>query len=357
MDRREFWGKFIWVLGLLLLLGCVRPAASVEAAPSPALQPGSVSVEAPGPQAPVQVVVTAVPTPTPTPSPTPSPTPMPTPTPTPTPTPAPFAAAALPTDRRPARYLTASQTEGLYFWAEKGLYLAYGQVGNDAVGFYPADESGYVVPGSAPVEEARLVPLYTPADPPKKEGEKLLVLYLPNQSVVSFHGENGEWVEDRIMICSSGAGKNATPTGHYKITDRYEYKLLGSKEEETLCYGFRACRFNNGRLFHSVPISYDAGHDRKKAHALTKMRNYEKLGRTASHGCVRLTVIDAKYIYDLSATDTVNVWVTKNQGPTPTKPPEISWSSPYTNRKGYGWDPTDPYPGNPYHTATPSPDA
>ena len=73
-------------------------------------------------------------------TPTPSPTPVPTPTPTPTPTPAPFVAADLPADRRPARYLVAAQTEGLFYWADRDMYLAYGQVGNDEPGFYPADD-------------------------------------------------------------------------------------------------------------------------------------------------------------------------------------------------------------------------
>ena len=228
------------------------------------------------------------------------------------------------------------------------MYLAYGQVGKDQIGFYPADETGHVTPGAAPEERACLVPLYTPADPPQKEGEKLLVLYRPSQSVVSFHGENGEWIEDRIMICSSGRRGNATPVGRYTIYQRYEYKLLGSEEEDTLCYGFWACRFYKGHLFHSVPISYDAGYDKAKAHRMTKMNSYKKLGTRASHGCVRLTVADAKYVYDLSGTDTVSVWVTQDNGPTPPKPPKIIWNEPYTDKNGFGWDPTDPDPANPY---------
>ena len=69
----------------------------------------------------------------------------------------------------------------LFYWPDRDLYLAYGQVGNKGVGFYPADERGNVERGADRVEEARLVPLYTPAEPPTKEGEKLLVLYLPGQ--------------------------------------------------------------------------------------------------------------------------------------------------------------------------------
>ena len=158
------------------------------------------------------------------------------------------------------------------------------------------------------------------------------------------------------MICSSGRGKNETPVGRYTIYETYDYKLLGSEEEDTLCYGFWACRFYKGHLFHSVPISYDAGTDMEKAHRMTNMLNYQKLGSKASHGCVRMTVADAKYIYDLATFYKVNVWVTRDKGPTPAKPPQVIWTEPYTYRKKYGWDPTDPDPANPYLAlATPSP--
>ena len=369
--RKRALSICIWVLGLLTL-SCVRPAGTVEAVPPQAVSTESegpspsLSTAEPkatplptateGPRLPVAVMITAVPTPTPTITPTPSPTPEPTPTPTPSPIPAPFEPFYLPTDKRPARFLEGGAGSRLFYWPDRDLYLAYGQVGNKGVGFYPADERGNVERGADRVEEARLVPLYTPAEPPTKEGEKLLVLYLPSQSVVSFHGENGEWREDRIMICSSGRGNNGTPVGKYTIYERYDYKLLGSEEEDTLCFGFWACRFYKGHLFHSVPISYDAGYDKAAAHHMTNMRSYQKLGTKASHGCVRMTVADAKYIYDLSQFETVNVWVVRDQGPTPPGTPKLIWSEPYTNKQGYGWDPTDPDPNNPYLAlSTPAP--
>ena len=346
MRKGMIWGKCIWGLGLLLLMACVRPArtakvvsaAAAESAPSltPATEaePTPMPTVTASPLPPVEVLVTAVPTPTPT------------------PTPAPFRAASIPADQRPARFLAATEVKHIFYWEAKDQYFAYGRVGNDKPGFYPVDEMGKVVPGTPKAEGPRLVPQYTPADPPTRDGMKLLVLYRPSQCVVAFHGENGEWLQDRVMICSSGKGENATPVGHYTIYERYEYKLLGSEEEDTLCFGFWACRFYKGHLFHSVPINYNAGYDKAKGHRMTNMRSYQKLGTPASHGCVRMTVADAKYIYDLSQFETVNVWVTKNNGPTPKKPPKINWSMPYTNKQGYGWDPTDPDPDNPYHASS-----
>lgn len=152
------------------------------------------------------------------------------------------------------------------------------------------------------------------------------------------------------MICSTGRAKHETPTGTFKISQRYEYKLLGT--EESPCYGLWACRFKTHHLLHSVPISADAGRNAENGHSMVSMRKYEKLGSVASDGCIRLTVADAKWIYEFCADTTVEVWVTKTVGPTPTKPPAVIWEAPYTDKNGYGWDPTDPHPDNPYHSVS-----
>ena len=83
---------------------------------------------------------------------------------------------------------------------------------------------------------------------------------------------------------------------------------------------------------------------------MCNMHKYEKLGSVASDGCVRLTVADAKWIYDLynKGETKIAVRVVKDKGPTPEKPPAVIWEAPYTDKNGLGWDPTDPDPDNPY---------
>jgi len=69
------------------------------------------------------------------------------------------------------------------------------------------------------------------------------------------------------------------------------------------------------------------------------------LGQPASKGCVRLSVIDAKWIYDNCANGTkVEVYDSPDPGPLG-KPLtyKINANSPFR-----GWDPTDPDPGNPW---------
>ncbi len=96
---------------------------------------------------------------------------------------------------------------------------------------------------------------------------------------------NGAYtVPVKTMICSIGT---ATPeSGVYKISDKYTWRLL-----EGNVYGQYACRIVGSILFHSVPY-------KEKNKSTLEWWEYDKLGTAASLGCVRLTVIDAKWIYD-----------------------------------------------------------
>ena len=327
---------------LLLLTGCIPQSgdAPIDASlTSPEATPFEEAI----------VLLTPAPTQEPpaTPEPTPEPTPIPTATPEPTPEPEPFKSLMLPDGMRLRNGFTGSSFTGIVRRSADGAYFAYGSVGETEPCFYPCDENGSVTLGEQPADFVPIVPAYTPTEPPKQDGDKLLVVYLGSQSVVGYEGRDGDWDELRIMICSSGRQKHDTPTGTYKITDRYTYHPLGTTEESS-CYGFYACRFKPHYLFHSVPIS-DKATKADLGHSMCNMHKYEKLGTVASDGCVRLTVADAKWIYEFSETGKVTVRIIKDKGPTPQKPPAIIWEEPYTDKNGYGWDPTDPDPRNPYH--------
>ncbi len=336
---------------LFLLTGCTPKTGdtAIEAF-RPVISPDAEAVE----EAIVLVTPSPEPTVIPTPTPDPTPTPEPTATPEPTPEPEPFVPSMLPDGFRLKNGISGSSFTGIVQNSADGAYYAYGSTGGTEPCFYPSDENGAVALGAQPVPDVFLVPAYTPVEPPKKDGEKLIVVYLGSQAVVAFEGKDGDWSELRIMICSTGRAKHETPVGTYKITDRYPYKMLGTTEESH-CYGFWASRFKTHHLFHSVPISVDAGRDQEKAHRLCNMKKFEKLGTVASDGCVRMTVLDAKWIYDFSETGTVTVRIVKDKGPTPEKPPAVIWEEPYTNKKGFGWDPTDPDPDNPYHLLSGTP--
>ena len=332
--------SLICILLFALLLGCTGiPAADAPSAPDPT--PASQEVAFVPTVAP-----TVMPVPTPAPTDTPEPTEPPTPTPEPTATPEPFVLTAIPSVYRLRKGYSETETDGVVRRDADGQFFAYGSTGAAEPCFYPSDETGAVAPGALPVETL-CTPIYAPTDTPKKDGVLKLAVYIPTQSVVAFRSENGEWLEERVMICSTGRKKNMTPRGSFRIYETYEFKRLGTNGN--YCCGLYACRFKGSYLFHSVPISYDALNNVELGHRMMFMHKYEDLGHGASDGCVRLTVADAKWIYDNSQNHDTLVWITDKEGPTPPKPPAVKWEAPYTDKNGFGWDPTDPHPDNPYH--------
>lgn len=333
---------FLLLLALLTLSACAGQSAQSPVAETTAAPETEETI----------ALITAAPTEVPTPEPTPEPTatpeltPEPTATPEPTPEPEPFVSRMLPDTVRMRNGFTGSSFTGVMRRNADGAFFAYGSVGEAEPCFYPCDENGAVALGELPADVVCVVPAYTPTDAPKKDGEKLLVVYIGSQSVVAYEGQDGDWTELRVMICSTGRKGHDTPTDTTKITDRIAYHKLGTTEDSR-CYGYYACRFRTHHLFHSVPIS-DKATKASQGHSMCNMHKYEKLGTVASDGCVRLTVADAKWIYDFSETGKVVVRVVKDKGPTPEKPPAVIWEEPYTDKNGFGWDPTDPDPNNPY---------
>ena len=264
----------------------------------------------------------------------------------PTPTPAPFVPAALPDTLRARRGYVHEKGTGILVRESDGACFIYGTVGDGEPAFYPCEADGSVAPYAEPTETVVAVPVYTPTDKPKKDGLIKIAVYIPTQSVVAFIAEDGEWIQQRVMVCSTGRTKNMTPRGTFRIYETYEFKRLGTPGN--YCCGLYACRFQGPYLLHSIPISYDALNDPQLGHRMVYMHKYEQLGSVASDGCVRLTVEDAKWVYDHCELHQTAVWITDKQGPTPPTPPAVIWEEPYTDANGFGWDPTDPHPDNPY---------
>ena len=111
-----------------------------------------------------------------------------------------------------------------------------------------------------------------------------------NQIVRAYtYDENGQYtVLVREMICSTGTKKNPTPLGTTimpKKRARWGYFPTWDSHAQYLT------RIDSANAFHSVLYYYA-----DETQLATK--SYEDLGSPASHGCVRLYVGDAKWIYD-----------------------------------------------------------
>lgn len=158
-----------------------------------------------------------------------------------------------------------------------------------------------------------------------------------SQNVVTIYtkDENGKYtVPFKTMVCSVGT---ATPSAgkSYKVTS-YKNRWNGLQGN---VYGQYATQIVGNILFHSVPYT-------AKNNATLEYWEYDKLGTSASLGCVRLTVEDAKWIYDnISSGTIVEFYEDENPGPLG-KPTAQKISD---NEALRTWDPTDPDERNPWN--------
>ena len=108
---------------------------------------------------------------------------------------------------------------------------------------------------------------------------------------------NGEQYHDLVkkMKCSTGKDRTPTPTGTYQSQGKAGDEWYYFKEFN--CYAKWATRIVGGILFHSITFN-----SRKRPSGSVKT-----LGRKASHGCIRLSIDDAKWIYDNCPTGTTVV--------------------------------------------------
>lgn len=169
----------------------------------------------------------------------------------------------------------------------------------------------------------------------------LKVSYTSNVVAIYTKDDSGEYNNlIKTMVCSTGT---ATPRGGvYKLNYKYRWlPLFGG------VYGQYCSRITGNILFHSVP--YLRNHEPDSL----EYWEYDKLGTAASAGCVRLTVADAKWIYENCASGClVEFCTTLNVS----KPSAAKISS---NEACRNYDPTDPVANNPwrnYVEPTPSPE-
>lgn len=90
----------------------------------------------------------------------------------------------------------------------------------------------------------------------------------------------------RKMICSTGKDETPTPTGTYQAYAQLSGEWYWFKQYN--CYAKWAYGIVGGILFHSVTFNAN-----KK-----QVGSEKNLGKKASHGCIRLKIDDAKWIYD-----------------------------------------------------------
>jgi len=152
-------------------------------------------------------------------------------------------------------------------------------------------------------------------------------------NVVTIYIKDGDnLVPYKAMICSTGT--DTPEDGIYEIKSRWNWLALFGN-----VYGKYATQIVGNILFHSVPYL-------EKSSDTLEYWEYDKLGTSASMGCIRLTVEDAKWIYDNISRGT-EVEFYSSEEPGPLGKPEAQKIS--DNEECRNWDPTDEDPDNPWN--------
>jgi len=169
-------------------------------------------------------------------------------------------------------------------------------------------------------------------NPDYKSKYYIVVFAGESQSVAIYSKDKaGKYsVLEKCFTCSTGAKSSPTRTGQYKIWRRFEWRLLVGN-----VYGQYSTSISSDYLFHSVPYF-------KANPSSLDMKEYDKLGTPASHGCIRLCVRDSKWIYENCPNGT-QVNIVNASGPKGAGVPKRN-----TNSRYNGWDPSDPNSANPY---------
>ena len=144
--------------------------------------------------------------------------------------------------------------------------------------------------------------------------------------------ENRYTVPFMAMVCSGGSD---TPIGYFATPIKYEWRLLSGP-----CYGQYATRIWDAYLFHSVPYYTQHKDD-------VEYDQFNQLGTSASLGCIRLAVVDVKWIYDNCPLGTPVIIYDDAERPGPMGKPGTIYTDP-ADESRRGWDPTDPDPVNPW---------
>ena len=323
--RRIIVILFAALAAVLLLAACsaAKPSPAPTSEPIEAVPP-TMSMDGPAVQ------------------PTPPPTPEPTPTPTPTPEPPhelSFRTEGFHMEANQTRYVFAdvSPADLELTWTSSDECVAtvdqdgtvHGHTAGTALITAWADNGDLydraVITVSLPEDLSYL---------PQKYMYQIRVNKQVNVVTIYTIDEEGEYtVPIRTFYCSTGY---KTPEGTcYAGYKKVWHALLGNYWGQYTTY------IAGNFLFHSVPAFAEAKDS-------LNMEYYNLLGTAASGGCVRLQVINAKWIYENCPINTViKFYWDEDPGP-------LGWPQFVKMPLVGGWDPTDPDPENPWNNGEPS---
>lgn len=106
---------------------------------------------------------------------------------------------------------------------------------------------------------------------------------LNNQKTYIYSGSKNNWTLAKTFECSTGIKGSETPEGIFTIKEKGDWFFSETYDQG----GKYWVQFSGNYLFHSLPYNKDQ----------SQIVDYT-LGKPSSHGCIRLSVSDSKWIYD-----------------------------------------------------------
>ena len=127
-------------------------------------------------------------------------------------------------------------------------------------------------------------PMTTRAQQYESETDYLLMVDCTSHQVGIYEGEKGQWELIDSFPCGDGAAATPTPLGEYEITRKFTYFDDGNAR-----LWYASAFITSEYLFHSVLYYQEPSPE-------TIMDG--TLGQAVSHGCVRLSLDKAEWIFD-----------------------------------------------------------
>ncbi|WP_338900692.1 L,D-transpeptidase family protein [Clostridium perfringens] len=111
----------------------------------------------------------------------------------------------------------------------------------------------------------------------------LVFVNIAEQKTYVYEGSKNNWTLDKTFTCSTGIEGKETPIGIFTVQTRAPWFFSPKYGQGGKYY----VQFMGNYLFHSIPFNSDK----------TTISD-PTLGVPASHGCIRLSVEDSKWLYD-----------------------------------------------------------
>ncbi len=111
----------------------------------------------------------------------------------------------------------------------------------------------------------------------------LVFVNIAEQKTYVYEGSKNDWTLDKTFTCSTGIEGKETPVGVFTVQNRAPWFFSPKYGQGGKYY----VQFMGNYLFHSIPFDSDK----------TTVSD-PTLGVPASHGCIRLSVEDSKWLYD-----------------------------------------------------------